>query len=231
MSDAAASLASSTPPLEIDWPALVAAAWRVRALAYAPYSKYLVGAALLAEDGRVFVGANVENASYGLCLCAERAAVGSAVAANARRFTAIAIVTGGAQPGSPCGMCRQVLCEFAPSFAVRCVSESGAMLESTTAALLPHAFTPAALGIEMEDPLRSTMIMGTSEDHRVFDASGLDRFDTDRPPPDRHAPQRLSATPVGPFVGVALKVAAGTGSELAEVDVTRSEADERGPKK
>src|SRR5207344_2995848 len=83
---------------EIDWDALTRAAWRAREEAYAPYSHYRVGAALLAEDGRVFSGANVENASYGLCLCAERAAIGTAIAAGARRFTAIAVVTGGVEP-------------------------------------------------------------------------------------------------------------------------------------
>jgi cytidine deaminase len=199
----------------IDWDALVAAAWRVRELAYAPYSRYLVGAALLADDGRVFVGANVENASYGLCLCAERAAIGSAIAAGARHFAAIAVVTQGSEPGTPCGMCRQVLAEFAPAFPVRCVAEGGARLDSTTEALLPFAFTPAALGVDTEGA-RSTMVLGTS-----------DRFDTDRPPPAD--PVARPSVTGGAFAGVALKVAAGTGSELADVDVTRAEADgERG---
>lgn len=199
----------------VDWDALVAAAWRVREQAYAPYSHYRVGAALLAEDGRVFVGANVENASYGLCLCAERAAIGTAVAAGARHFVAIAVVTQGSEPGSPCGMCRQVLAEFAPSFPVRCVSEGGATLDSSTDALLPHAFGPAALGVEIERP-RSTMMLGTTE-----------RSDTDRPPPPD--PKHLGRTdPLGEhvFAGVALKVAAGTGSELAEIDATHAEPDE-----
>ncbi len=186
----------------IAWDDLVAAAWRARENAYAPYSEYRVGAALEAEDGRIFLGANVENASYGLCLCAERSAVAAAVVAGARRFVAIAVVTGGSEPGSPCGMCRQVMCELGPSFPVRCVSESGAVLESTTAALLPFAFTPAVLGVGPE-PVRSTMVMGTS-----------DRSDTDRPP---------ASVVANAFAGVALKVAAGTGSELAAVDVTQIE--------
>ena len=92
--------------------ALIAKAVEVRRKAHAPYSKYLVGAALLAKDGRVFVGCNVENASYGLTCCAERNAVFAAVAAGAKKFVAVAVVT--ANGGSPCGACRQVLREFGP---------------------------------------------------------------------------------------------------------------------
>lgn len=130
---------------EIDWTALSGAASEARARAYAPYSGYSVGAALLAEDGRVFVGVNVENASYGLALCAERSAVGAAVSAGARRFRAIVVATGGPRAGSPCGMCRQVLAEFAPSFPVRCISDGGDHLETSVAELLPHAFDPSYL--------------------------------------------------------------------------------------
>lgn len=195
-------------PIAVDWNGLVASAWRVREQAYAPYSRYLVGAALLDVDGRVFLGANVENASYGLALCAERSAIGAAIAAGARRFAAIAVVTGGEQPGSPCGMCRQVLAEFAPSFPVRCVSETGATLEASTDALLPFAFTPAALGVQ-PDSLRSTMLMGT--------AASTERFDTERPP---------SGVATSAFVGVALKVAAGTGSELAAIGLPLHEDDD-----
>jgi cytidine deaminase len=193
---------------DVDWDALTRTAWRAREEAYAPYSHYRVGAALLAEDGRVFAGANVENASYGLCLCAERAAVGAAVTAGARRFAAIVVVTGGDAPGSPCGMCRQVMCEFAPSFPVRCIAESGASLDSTTDALLPHAFTPASLGVEIEG-MRSTLLLGSANE----------RSDTDRPPPD----PRAGAA----FVGVALKVAAGTGADLAAAALTHTDDEER----
>lgn len=127
--------------MSINWPALKQHAEAVRANAHAPYSNYQVGAALLSSDGRVFVGANVENASYGLCLCAERSAVAAAVSAGVRSFAAIAIATRGPKPASPCGMCRQVLSEFVPSFEVLCfVAGTDAELKTTVAELLPHSF-------------------------------------------------------------------------------------------
>jgi cytidine deaminase len=133
-------------PVEIDWATLEAEAKRAREAAYAPYSGYRVGAALLAEDGRVFIGANVENVSYGLCQCAERSAIGAAVTHGARRFRAICVATGGDEPATPCGMCRQVLAEFPPSFPVRCVAAGGKRVDTDTASLLPAGFGPAILG-------------------------------------------------------------------------------------
>jgi cytidine deaminase len=129
----------------VDWKALHQAALDVRARAYAPYSKFSVGAALLSADGRVFAGCNVENASYGLCICAERNAVFAAVAQGARSFDAIAIVSSAQAPVTPCGACRQVLAEFAPSFEVRCFGENGSVQQYTTSGLLPAAFSDDAL--------------------------------------------------------------------------------------
>jgi cytidine deaminase len=131
--------------MSVDWKALHQAAIDVRARAYAPYSKFSVGAALLSADGRVFAGCNVENASYGLSICAERNAVFAAVAHGARSFQAIAIVSSAQEPVTPCGACRQVLAEFAPSFEVRCFGENGKQQHHTTAALLPAAFSDDAL--------------------------------------------------------------------------------------
>jgi cytidine deaminase len=96
----------------VDIENLVEAAWQARAMAYAPYSNFAVGAALLAADGRIFVGCNVENISYGLTNCAERVAIGAAVAAGVREFRAVAVVADTRVPISPCGACRQVLAEF-----------------------------------------------------------------------------------------------------------------------
>ena len=96
----------------MDWDELVTAAWLARERAYAPYSGFAVGAAVLAADGRVFVGCNVENLSYGLTQCAERVAIGAAIAAGACEFLAAAVVADTRQPISPCGACRQVMAEF-----------------------------------------------------------------------------------------------------------------------
>mgnify|MGYP001210640522 CR=1 FL=1 len=107
--------------------------------AHAPYSKFPVGAALRVKGGRVYRGANVENASLGLSVCAERVAIWSAVAAGERVFEAIAIVTEAERPTPPCGACRQVLLEFADDLPVY-IAARGGMHETTLNALIPQPF-------------------------------------------------------------------------------------------
>lgn len=113
--------------------------------AYAPYSGFRVGAALLASDGSITEGCNVENAAYPAGICAERAALAAAVARGVRSFRAIAIVTSAATPTSPCGMCRQALVEFSPGMQVLSMTRGGAEATWTLSELLPHAFTPHSL--------------------------------------------------------------------------------------
>lgn len=123
---------------------LIDRARAVASRAYAPASDFPVGAALLAEDGRIFVGCNVENASYGLSICAERNAVFHAVAEGARRFVAVAVSTPCESPGSPCGACRQVLAEFAgDDCAVILVARDGSSVDTELGALLPRPFRMA----------------------------------------------------------------------------------------
>lgn len=120
---------------------LLAAARAVRERAHAPYSSFFVGAAVRDEQGRVHVGCNVENASYGLTICAERNAVAAAVAAGARALRAVAVVTPTRPPGSPCGACRQVLAELGDARTrVLLASPSGAAEATTLGKLLPRAF-------------------------------------------------------------------------------------------
>lgn len=125
---------------------LVRVAALARERAYAPYSQYKVGAAIRTRRNRIHTGANVENASYGLAVCAERCAVFTAVAAGETRdWDAIAIVIGGEQLPSPCGACRQVLHEFSPGMRVILASTGGARRATTLAELLPDAFGPERL--------------------------------------------------------------------------------------
>ncbi len=123
----------------MDWDALVDEAWQARERAYAPYSNFKVGAALLAEDGRVFSGCNVENISYGLTNCAERVAMGAAVAAGVRKFQAVAVVADTSVPISPCGACRQVLAEFGVPLVM--LANRTERLEFSLEELLPRAST------------------------------------------------------------------------------------------
>jgi cytidine deaminase len=123
---------------------LVEAARAMQAKAYCPYSHYRVGAALEAMDGSVFLGCNVENASYGLTICAERAAVFAAVAGGARQFRRIVIATDSEPPGPPCGACRQVLAEFGSELEVESVGPSQSKRWKIRD-LLPDAFTKELL--------------------------------------------------------------------------------------
>ncbi len=120
---------------------LVLEARRAIAHAHAPYSGFPVGAALLARDGRVFTGVNVENASIGLSVCAERNAIAKAVSEGVREFESIAIVTNAGDPTMPCGVCRQVIWEFSHDLRVIVESNDGARVVSTIAELFPLPFT------------------------------------------------------------------------------------------
>ena len=126
-----------------EWAPLISAASAARANAYAPYSNYAVGAALLCDDGTIVGGCNVENASYGGAICAERSAIVQAIARGKRRFVACAVMTQSDPPGSPCGFCRQVLKEFAQDMPILLVSAtSGARRLVRLAQILPDAFGP-----------------------------------------------------------------------------------------
>ena len=131
--------------------ALIEAGLRARKRAYAPYSKYFVGAALLTESGKIYEGLNIENASYGATVCAERVAIFNAVSAGERKFVAMSVV--GEEGGPPCGLCRQVLAEFGLDIVLLLVNKDGRLTAETTVnEILPGAFTPDKLGI---DPSKS----------------------------------------------------------------------------
>ena len=128
----------------MDYEDLIAKAMEARGKAYAPYSDFAVGAALLARSGRVYTGCNVENASYGLSICAERTAVFKAVSEGERDFEAIAVVT---EKGvTPCGACRQVLLEFGEDIQVTVADETGGYRVFGLQELLPEAFNSEDLG-------------------------------------------------------------------------------------
>lgn len=127
--------------MKLEFQSLISAAIGARLAAYAPYSNFQVGAALLCEDGEIFTGCNVENLSYGLTICAERNAICAAVAAGQQKFAALAVAADTEQAISPCGACRQVMCEFG-DFPVLLASVSGQeVIESTVGELLPRGQT------------------------------------------------------------------------------------------
>ena len=125
---------------EYDKTALIRAAFAAREKAYTPYSHFKVGAALLAQNGQVFTGCNIENAAYTPTNCAERTAVFKAVSEGHRNFTRIAIAADTERFTAPCGVCRQVLQEFAPELEVILVNREGRTLELTLRELLPYGF-------------------------------------------------------------------------------------------
>jgi cytidine deaminase len=130
------------------WEELFQLAYAAREQAYAPYSKFKVGAAALFDDGTVTVGCNMENASYGLAMCAERNAIGAGVVQGKRGLLAVAIVGQSPKPVPPCGMCRQVMAEFRPKrrdVQVRLRNLKGGERRYKLKQLLPYAFTPKFL--------------------------------------------------------------------------------------
>ena len=124
---------------ESAWDALKHAATQARTNAYAPYSGFAVGAAVLAKSGTVFAGCNVENASYGATICAERAALAAAVAAGERELQGLVITSGAKNPTPPCGICRQSLAELAPNLPIRSYTDNG-RTDYELASLIPEAF-------------------------------------------------------------------------------------------
>ncbi len=123
-----------------DWDKLIDAARVARENAYAPFSGFQVGAALLTTDGKIFTGCNVENSSYGLTMCAERTAVFKAVSEGHREFAAIAIYSESAPPARPCGACRQVLYEFNPDLEIACANTNGVIDKFFLSQLFPEGF-------------------------------------------------------------------------------------------
>ena len=140
-------------PAGVGWDELLEQAYQAQELAYAPYSGFRVGCALMAADGRVFLGANVENAAYSPTICAERVALPAAVVAGAREFLALAVVGDGPGVCTPCGVCRQVLFEFAPDLEILAGGSDRATRRFVLSRdLLPHGFGPARLDAGAASP-------------------------------------------------------------------------------
>ena len=129
-----------------DYATLAEAAIAARSLAYAPYSRFQVGAAVLTSSGRLFQGGNIENAAYPMTVCAERVALFSAYAAGEREIVALAVVTDTDDVASPCGACRQVIFELAPRATLLLLNTRGAQRVVRPQDLLPHGFGPAQIG-------------------------------------------------------------------------------------
>lgn len=138
-------MAASSLPQDISDVELIGLARTAMKRAHCPYSKFPVGAALLTESGEIVLGCNVENASYGGTICAERSAIVSAVSQGHRKFRAIAIVTELSEPASPCGLCRQFLVEFGDFKVIVGTALNSKLLITSTRDLLPFAFTPDSL--------------------------------------------------------------------------------------
>ena len=125
---------------QIDWVALTKHAWAAKEKAYAPYSQFAVGAALLCESGEVYLGCNVENISLGLTICAERSAVVTAIQAGCRIFVAMAIAADTETPITPCGACRQFLAEFSPEISILAAGRKAVTQSWRLSDLLPSRF-------------------------------------------------------------------------------------------
>ena len=134
-----------------DWNELVEQARSAQQRSYSPYSKFRVGAALQGVSGKVYLGCNVENASYRVTTCAEQAAIACAVTAGERKFTRIAIVADSEEPAAPCGACRQTLVEFAPDLEIYSVGRTGATQRWNINELIPMAFTQKSLTTEQPE--------------------------------------------------------------------------------
>jgi len=124
-----------------DWEPIVAAATAARANAYAPYSRFAVGAAVRMEDGSIHAAANVENGIPALSICAERNAIAAAASAGLRRPQAVVVVTDASRPARPCGLCRQTLSEFAADLPILMVNVAGVREETTLAEIFPQPFS------------------------------------------------------------------------------------------
>jgi cytidine deaminase len=132
----------------MNWDSLIAEAGRARERAYAPYSGFKVGSAVLTEDGSIHAGCNVENRSFGATICAERVAIGSAVAKGTQKLSAVVVITETRPPAPPCGLCLQVLTEFGePDLPIMLVSTSGERVERRLADLHPQPFEIPVQGL------------------------------------------------------------------------------------